>query len=118
MKRIIAIICLIFTLLTVLVLPVSASAPYQTYTYSIYGTALYSPDAYTPAKTIDATYIGLDSPAVLQKYYPDKLFNTTISRNVKLSEAPGFGKPVYYHDKHSKGATEYLDVAKELISRI
>ena len=54
----------------------------------------------------------------LQKYYPDKLFNTTISRNVKLSEAPGFGKPVYYHDKHSKGANEYLDVAKELISRI
>lgn len=54
----------------------------------------------------------------LQKYYPDKLFNTTISRNVKLSEAPGFGKPVYYHDKHSKGANEYLDIARELISRI
>ena len=54
----------------------------------------------------------------LQKYYPDKLFNTTISRNVKLSEAPGFGKPVYYHDKHSKGANEYLEVTKELISRI
>ena len=54
----------------------------------------------------------------LQKYYPDKLFNTTISRNVKLSEAPGFGKPVYYHDKHSKGSNEYIDVAKELISRI
>ena len=56
--------------------------------------------------------------AELQKYYPDKLFNTTISRNVKLSEAPGFGKPVYYHDKHSKGAQEYLEVAKELSSRI
>ena len=54
----------------------------------------------------------------LQKYYPDKLFNTTISRNVKLSEAPGFGKPVYYHDKHSKGSNEDLEVAKELISRI
>ncbi len=54
----------------------------------------------------------------LQKYYPDKLFSTTISRNVKLSEAPGFGKPVYYHDKHSKGANEYLEVTKELISRI
>lgn len=54
----------------------------------------------------------------LQKYYPDKLFQTTISRNVKLSEAPGFGKPVYYHDRHSKGANEYLEVAKELISRI
>ena len=56
--------------------------------------------------------------AELQKYYPDKLFNTTISRNVKLSEAPGFGKPVYYHDKHSKGAQEYLEVAKELSNRI
>lgn len=54
----------------------------------------------------------------LQKYYPDKLFNTTISRNVKLSEAPGFGKPVYYHDKHSKGANEYLEIAKELLTRI
>lgn len=54
----------------------------------------------------------------LQKYYPDKLFNTTISRNVKLSEAPGFGKPVYYHDKHSKGSNEYLEVAKELVERI
>ncbi len=54
----------------------------------------------------------------LQKYYPDKLFNTTISRNVKLSEAPGFGKPVYYHDSHSKGANEYLEIAKELIARI
>ena len=54
----------------------------------------------------------------LQKYYPDKLFNTTISRNVKLSEAPGFGKPVFYHDKSSKGAKEYLEVAKELAQRL
>ena len=54
----------------------------------------------------------------LQKYYPDKLFNTTVSRNVKLSEAPGFGKPVYYHDKTSKGAQEYLEIAKELLARI
>ena len=54
----------------------------------------------------------------LKKYYADKLFDTTISRNVKLSEAPGFGTPVYYHDKHSKGSQEYLDVAKELIARI
>lgn len=54
----------------------------------------------------------------LRKYYPDKLFETCISRNVRLSEAPSFGKPVYYYDKHSKGASEYLDVAKELISRI
>lgn len=54
----------------------------------------------------------------LKKYYSDKLFKTPISRNVKLSEAPSFGTPVYYHDKSSKGAKEYIDVAKELINRI
>ena len=54
----------------------------------------------------------------LKKHYADKLFSTTISRNVKLSEAPGFGVPVYYHDKRSKGAEEYLAVAKELLERI
>ncbi len=54
----------------------------------------------------------------LKKHYGDKLFRTTISRNVRLTEAPGFGMPVFYHDKHSKGAQEYLDVAKELLLRI
>ena len=54
----------------------------------------------------------------LKKYYSDKLFKTPVSRNVKLSEAPSFGKPVYYHDKSSKGANEYLEVAKELLERI
>ena len=54
----------------------------------------------------------------LKKYYADKLFKTPISRNVRLSEAPSFGTPVYYHDKSSKGAKEYLDVAKELTQRI
>ena len=54
----------------------------------------------------------------LQKHYDDKLFNTKISRNVKLTEAPGFGKPAYYHDKSSKGAKEYIEVAKELAARI
>ena len=54
----------------------------------------------------------------LRKHYADKLFETTISRNVKISEAPGFGAPVYYHEKRSKGATEYMNVAKELAERI
>ena len=52
--------------------------------------------------------------AELSKHYGDKLFDAKISRNVKLTEAPGFGKPVYYHDKNSKGSKEYLEVAKEL----
>lgn len=54
----------------------------------------------------------------LKKHYDDKLFDTKISRNVKLSEAPGFGKPVYYHDKSSKGAKEYIEVAKEIVTRL
>lgn len=54
----------------------------------------------------------------LKKHYDDKLFDTKVSRNVKLSEAPGFGKPVYYHDKSSKGAKEYIEVAKEIVTRL
>lgn len=53
----------------------------------------------------------------IKKYYSDKLFTTPITRNVKLSEAPGFGEPIIYHDKYSKGAQNYTDVAKELIER-
>lgn len=56
--------------------------------------------------------------AELRKHYDEKLFDTCISRNVKLSEAPGFGMPVYYHDKTSKGSQEYMDVAAELAKRI
>jgi len=55
--------------------------------------------------------------AELKKYYADKLFSAVIPRNVKLSEAPSFGKPIFYHDKYSKGSLAYLDVAKELAQR-
>ena len=54
----------------------------------------------------------------LEKHYSDKIFRTKISRNVKLTEAPGFGRPAYYHDKSSRGSKEYLEVAKELATRI
>ena len=54
----------------------------------------------------------------LKKHYAGKLFETHISRGVKLSEAPGFGMPVYYHDKRGKGTNEYLAVANELATRI
>lgn len=56
--------------------------------------------------------------AELKKYYADKLFKTPISRSVKLSEAPGFGEPICYHDPYSKGSLEYSDIAKELMMRI
>lgn len=54
----------------------------------------------------------------LKMHYYDKLFATAITRSVRLSEAPSFGLPVYYHDHNSKGAKEYMQVAKELLERI
>ena len=54
----------------------------------------------------------------IKKYYANKLFKTTISRNVRLSEAPSFGEPIQYYDKHAKGADAYNKVAKELMERI
>ena len=54
----------------------------------------------------------------LRKHYQDKIFETPISRNVKAAEAPGFGKPVYYHEKNAKSSKEYMNVAKELAERI
>lgn len=54
----------------------------------------------------------------LRKHYPEKLFETAISRTVKLAEASGFGLPVYYYSKRCKGAQDYLAVTKELTERI
>lgn len=54
----------------------------------------------------------------LQKHYPDRVFKTKITRNVRLSEAPSFGVPVWYHDKNSLGTKEYLRAAKELLERV
>ena len=55
--------------------------------------------------------------AEIKKYYSDKLFYVTIPRNVTLSEAPGFGEPINYHDKYSKGCKAYEAVAEELVRR-
>lgn len=56
--------------------------------------------------------------AELKKYYADKLFKVPISRTVRLSEAPGYGEPICYHDPYGKGSLEYAAVAKELMMRI
>lgn len=54
----------------------------------------------------------------IKKYYKDKLFSTMIPRSVKLSEAPGFGEPINYHDKYSKASDSYVSLTKEIIGRI
>ena len=56
--------------------------------------------------------------AELKKYYADTLFKVPISRTVRISEAPGYGEPICYHDPYGKGSLEYAAVAKELMFRI
>lgn len=51
----------------------------------------------------------------VKKFYGEKVYATTIPRNVRLSEAPSFGQPVYYYDKASSGTKSYLDLADEVI---
>ena len=53
----------------------------------------------------------------LLMHFNDKVFRTVIPRNVRLAEAPSFGKAVLYHDKDSRGALAYLALAGEMIRR-
>jgi len=48
-------------------------------------------------------------------HFKDKVFKTIIPRNIRLSEAPSYGKPVILYDIHSKGAETYLNLAKEIM---
>ncbi len=49
-------------------------------------------------------------------FFGDKVYNTVIPRNVKLSESPSFGKPILLYDVQSRGAKSYLELAHEVIS--
>jgi chromosome partitioning protein len=53
----------------------------------------------------------------LKRHYGDKVFDTVIPRNVRIAEAPSFGKPVLLHDPASKGAQSHLAFARELLAR-
>ena len=53
----------------------------------------------------------------VKKFFPDKLYKTIIPRNVRLSEAPSFGEPIIAYDKHSKGASAYEALAREIIAK-
>jgi chromosome partitioning protein len=50
-----------------------------------------------------------------KKYFDGKLFDSVISRNVRLSEAPSFGKPIIFYDAVSTGAKNYLQLAEEVL---
>ena len=53
----------------------------------------------------------------LKRHYGEKVFDTVIPRNIRIAEAPSFGKPVLLHDPASKGALAHLQFARELLAR-
>ncbi|HEY6839217.1 MAG TPA: AAA family ATPase [Geobacteraceae bacterium] len=53
----------------------------------------------------------------IRTHFPNETFEAVIPRNVRLSEAPSHGKPILLYDITSRGATSYLDLAKEIIRR-
>lgn len=53
--------------------------------------------------------------AEVEKYFPNQVFQTKIPRNVRLSEAPSHGKPVFYYDRTSKGSEAYEMLAHEML---
>ncbi len=55
--------------------------------------------------------------AQLEQHFGNKVYRTVIPRNIRLAEAPSYGKPVMYHDASSKGAQAYQALAQELLER-
>ncbi len=53
----------------------------------------------------------------VKRHFPDKVFDTVIPRNVRLAEAPSFGKTIMHYDRWSKGARSYKALAKEVEKR-
>jgi len=51
----------------------------------------------------------------VKSYFGDKLFKTVIHRNVRLSEAPSFGKPALLYDANSVGSKDYMALIEEII---
>lgn len=52
----------------------------------------------------------------LRGFYGSQVLNTVIPRNVRLAEAPSFGKPIILYDPRSRGAVSYIELAKEILS--
>ncbi len=53
----------------------------------------------------------------IKSHFGDKVFDTVIPRNIRIAEAPSFGKPVIHHDAASKGAAAHFAFARELLGR-
>ena len=63
------------------------------------------------------TRLAQDVERDIRAHFPELVFDTVIPRNVRVGEAPSFGKPVIHHDPHSSGADAYFELAKEVAAR-
>ena len=61
------------------------------------------------------TRLARDVEREVREHFPALVFDTVIPRNVRLGEAPSFGRPVTHHDPHCPGADAYFELAKEVV---
>jgi chromosome partitioning protein len=65
----------------------------------------------------DRTNLAQQVTENLREFFKDKLLKTVIPRNVRLAEAPSYGKPVLLYDPRSRGSESYRELADELLAR-
>ena len=63
------------------------------------------------------TRLARDVEREVREHFPELVFETVIPRNVRIGEAPSFGRPVIHHDPHCPGADAYFELAKEVAAR-
>ena len=63
------------------------------------------------------TRLARDVEREVREHFPSLVFDTVIPRNVRIGEAPSFGRPVIHHDPHSSGAEAYFSLALEVAAR-
>jgi chromosome partitioning protein len=63
------------------------------------------------------TRLARDVEREVRRHFPQLVFDTVIPRNVRLGEAPSYGRPVIHHDPHCAGADAYFELAKEVAQR-
>jgi chromosome partitioning protein len=65
----------------------------------------------------DRTNLAQQVTESLREYFRDRLFRTVIPRNVRLAEAPSYGKPIALYDGRSRGSEAYFELAGEFLAR-
>ena len=63
------------------------------------------------------TRLAQDVERELRQHFPELVLRTVIPRNVRISEAPSYGRPVIHHDPHCAGSDAYFELAKEVAER-